>query len=186
MPDDASIYVVWSFVVVTALAAAWDLRTGLIPNRLLLAGALVCVPASLLPVLAREGALGGLRQLGAALLGLALVSLGPLLLYRSGGLGGGDLKLLALLGAVLGPAHGLEAELYAFVIAGLYAPVRLLWDGTLRHSLATSLHYVRAFFSRGGTASALPAASQLTSLRFGPAIFLGTLLVALGAHGAAP
>jgi prepilin peptidase CpaA len=113
-----------------------------------------------------------------SLLGAALVGAVPLLLYRAGGIGGGDVKLLAAVGGVLGPYVGLEAELYAFALTVLYAPARLLWEGKLLASLRTMGRLAITPLLPRSARKPEPPAEQLTSFRFGPAIFLGVLLTA--------
>lgn len=164
-------------LTLTAVAAAWDLRTGKIPNRLLGLGLL----AALVAALARGDLLWALLGMAA---GVALVSLVPLLLYRAGGIGGGDVKLLALLGVSLGPYLGLEAELYAFVVALIYAPARLIWEGRLGEQLRTLARMaVRPLLPRARRPAPVPP-EVLTSLRFAPAIFVGTLTAAVPHLGA--
>jgi prepilin peptidase CpaA len=162
-------------LLLTAAAAVWDLRTGMIPNRLVAAGAALTLLCSF--ALAAPGGLGALGRTGLSMLmGAVLVSIVPALLYRMGGLGGGDLKLLAVVGAALGPSLGLEAELYAFFVVLLYAPARLIFEGKLRRALTTSAALCLRPFQRK------PAplnTEELTEFRFGPAIFAGTLAVAL-------
>jgi prepilin peptidase CpaA len=46
-------------------------------------------------------------------------------------MGGGDVKLLAALGALFLPRAGFEIEMNVFVAAALFAPVKLAYDGTL-------------------------------------------------------
>lgn len=171
-------------VVLTAIAAVWDLRTGEIPNRLVLLGGAACVATTLAFAVA-AGAAATLQALLAMVAGAALVSLVPGLLYRAGGIGGGDLKLLAVVGAALGPSVGLEAELYAFLAAIFYAPARLIWEGNLGHALKTIARMaVRPLLPRARRPP--PSASdELTALRFGPAIFVGTLMAALHQLGGA-
>jgi prepilin peptidase CpaA len=156
----------------TAIAAAFDLRAGAIPNRLLAAGAVLGAGGSV-----AAAAIGGNapRLLALALAGPLLVSIVPLLLYRAGGLGAGDVKLLALVGLLLGPFVGLEVELYAFTLTLLYAPARLIWEGRLWSSMRALGRMVLP--RRRG----LPptAASSLGVFRFAPAVFVGTVL-ALG------
>jgi len=158
----------------TAAAAICDLRTGLIPNRLVAWGA----GATLLLTLALaypHGTFAMVRALTSLALGLVMVSLIPVLLYRMDGLGGGDVKLLAVVGAALGPYAGLEAEMYAFACALLYAPMRLLWEGKLRQSLRTAARvFLRPLLPRSRQLHE-PTAETMTAFRFGPAIFLGTL-----------
>ena len=160
-------------VVLTGAAALYDLRTGLIPNWLVLTGA-----ALLLPLMAAASQ-GALARTGISLiLGVLLVSLVPALLYRLGGLGGGDLKLLAVVGAALGPQRGLEAELYAFTMVLFYAPLLLLWRGKLRESLRLGGSLMLRPFTPRSRRGPEPQPEQLTEFRFGPAIFAGTAAVA--------
>src|SRR5439155_795014 len=55
----------------------------------------------------------------------------PLLMYARGGMGGGDVKLFAAIGALALPLAGLEAQTYAFISALFIAPARLAYDGVL-------------------------------------------------------
>jgi len=165
-------------VLLTGAAAIWDLRTGLIPNRLVAAGAIATIVLSL-AIAAPRGLLAVGGALVSMLAGLVLVSIVPLLLYRIEGIGGGDVKLLAVVGAALGPYMGIEAELYAFMFVVLYAPARLLYEGKLIRTLRTSgLLLVRPLVPRHRRPE--PARiEEMTSFRFGPAIFAGTFAVAL-------
>ena len=42
-------------------------------------------------------------------------------------IGGGDVKLIAMLGAMLGPEKGLEAMLWTFLLGGCLAIIVLIW-----------------------------------------------------------
>jgi prepilin peptidase CpaA len=166
-------------LLLTAVAALCDLRTGLIPNRLVLIGGAIGLGLAWLAAAARGGWTALPSAVGLSALGLVLCALVPLLLYRTGGIGGGDVKLLAVVGAVLGPQLGLEAELYAFALTIVYAPARLIWEGKLLSSMK--------LVGQLAVSPLLPKAKRkpaieptaLTSFRFGPAIFIGTLLVAV-------
>jgi Flp pilus assembly protein protease CpaA len=173
-------YALLLVALLTAVAAIWDLRTGEIPNRLIAIGAGLCGLALMV-----SGSGNVLATLLSMLLGVTLVALVPFLLFRAGGIGGGDVKLLALVGLALGPALGLQTELYAFVAALLYAPLRLIWDGKLVHALKTmGVLLVRPFLPAHRKPAPVPP-EELTVLRFGPAIFVGTLLTAIQVIGAA-
>lgn len=166
-------------VALTAVAAVIDLRTGLIPNRLVAAGALAA-PLYLGAIAWVEG----VDRVPAALLsmtaGALVASVVPLILFRMGGLGGGDAKLLAVLGLLLGPSLGLQAELYAFVFAALFGPIKLILDGNLIPSMRASSGLLVSFVTGGRRGQPLEQVNEgLTSLRFGPAILAGTLLVAV-------
>jgi prepilin peptidase CpaA len=162
-------------VTFAALAAGYDLRTGLIPDRLVVLGLIACALVRLtLPVL-RGGVAAGAASLGVGLLGLVVCSIIPLVLVYLNSLGGGDLKLLAMLGFGAGPLVGMDVQLCAFVALLLYAPAQLAYRGTLGRSLRITgtllLNPLRPKRLR-----AQPEQSQLTTFRFGPAIFVGTLL----------
>ena len=165
-------------VVLTSAAAVHDSRSGLIPNRLLAWGAGLGLAAHLVV----GGWSGGPSGVGAsacaAVLGLFACALVPLLLYRAGGIGGGDVKLLAVIGLLLGPMLGLEAELEAFVALLLYAPARLAYEGRLLRALANAMALAANPLLPKAKRREVPP-ELMTSFRFGPAIFLGSLLVAL-------
>jgi len=96
-------------IVVCAVAAATDLRSGLIPNWLtypLIVGA---------PLV--HGWLSGPGALLSSLVALLLCGLVPYLMFRRGGIGGGDVKLFAALGALLGFDLGLQVELVSLLVA---------------------------------------------------------------------
>ena len=112
-------------------ASAWAVREDLlahrIPNRLtgllLLAGCLL------------QFAFGGWTALGQAALG-ALVGLAVLLpLYVLRAMGAGDVKLLAAIGALLGPHWALIAGINTLIAGGILAVVYLM-IGALRAALA--------------------------------------------------
>ena len=90
-------------VSVTLVATVTDFRTGLIPNWLTL-------PALVLGVVAHAIGSGGRGALFAGL-GVLICGATPLLFHRLGAMGGGDVKLFAALGALVGPGMGLESEL---------------------------------------------------------------------------
>jgi prepilin peptidase CpaA len=176
LPPQHAVVLAWAIA-----AAIADYRTGTIPNRLLISGAaaVLCVGV------ATAAADGGWPGLGARLLSLAfgLLACGavPLALYLCGALGGGDVKLLALCGAGLGPVIGMQAELYAFTLGALLALGRAAYEGTLLEALTGSAALI--------TNPLLPkklrkpvAAGALRELRFGPAIAAG-VGATLALHG---
>jgi len=98
-------------------AVAADLRSGHIPNRLTAGGA----AAAFLFHVATAGARGAATSLAGAAVALALF----LLPYLRGGLGGGDLKLMAAFGALLGPRGAFAAALLAALAGALFAAVSI-------------------------------------------------------------
>jgi prepilin peptidase CpaA len=98
---------------IACVACVTDLRTRRIPNPLTFGAALAgCL---------YHFATGGFEGLGQAALGWLLGLIVFLLPFALGGLGGGDVKLLAALGAWLGPADALWLVLYTGVAGGVMA-----------------------------------------------------------------
>ncbi len=170
------------FPVVALLAslacAVTDMRTGKMPNVITL-GTLAAAPLLHFALAASSGGLSaGLLAAGTSVLGALLCTVVPAILYRAGGLGGGDLKLFAALGALLHPVMGIEAQLYACIAAALYAPARMAYEGRLFAVLGNTVALVAN--------PLLPKARQrpvrsemLTWMRMGPFIFVGVALEAL-------
>lgn len=164
----------------TALAGVWDLRAGVIPNRLTLpALALGVVLHSFTLYFAAPSAAAWL-WVADAIGGALLCALVPLILWRYGGMGGGDVKLLAALGGLLGVRAGLEVQLVTFIVAAIAAPAVLAFRGRLLVFLGNLGWQLLNPFLPHARRRALPP-ELLTEVRFGPVIFVGTVLVS-GMH----
>jgi prepilin peptidase CpaA len=100
-------------LTVACIACVTDLRTRRIPNVLTFGAAAAG--------LVYQVATGGLEGLGAGVLGWLVAFVLFLLPFALGGLGGGDIKLMAALGAWLGPADALWLVLYTGVAGGVMA-----------------------------------------------------------------
>ncbi len=164
-------------VAMTAVGAVTDWRKGIIPNWITL------VPLGLAPLLhAIAGVVtfdlaGAGRGLAYSVLGAVVCGIVPLVLYRMGAILGGDVKLLIALGAVCRPMIGLEAMFYAFVVAALYAPARLAFEGKLLRTLINSCRLaINPFLPKERRVEITP--EMMTSMRFGPSAFVGTCIVA--------
>jgi prepilin peptidase CpaA len=171
-------------IVTTALlllfltgAVITDLRTRIIPNILVLAGALTGV---LLGGLHPEG-IGFLRALGGLALGLAIF-LPPYLLRA---MGAGDVKLMAMSGAFLGYAAIVEAALWVLLVGGALALVFALRRGVARR-MAANLREM--FFSAAASVQirSLPDFSTgpqtAARLPYAVAIALGVAAFLLARH----
>ncbi len=112
-------------LVVTA--AAYDLRYRRIPNWLVLSGLFPGLALNLLLY-----GLAGLRISGAGL-GLALLIYFPLYLVRA--MGAGDAKLMAAIGAIVGPWNWLGIFVASALLGGLMAVILLLRRGRLGQTL---------------------------------------------------
>jgi prepilin peptidase CpaA len=153
------------------LAAVTDLRARTIPNWLTL-------PLLLCGVLG-HGLWWGFDGLWLSVLGCSICFVPGYFLFVRNALGGGDVKLFAGLGALLGPREGLELQLCAFALVALYALWSTAWHGRLgallRSSCRATLHLLApARFAR-------PSGVEYESveLPMGVAILLSALAVAL-------
>jgi prepilin peptidase CpaA len=111
-------------LVVSLIACVTDLRSRRIPNVLTLGGA---AAALLFHAVTAGGAGIGVAASG-WLVGTAVFF--PFFLLR--GMGAGDVKLMAAIGAWLGPAEALEVAIYASLVGGVLALGVALAKGYLR------------------------------------------------------
>ncbi len=113
---------------VALVACAFDLWRQRIPNALTFGAAAAALVAASI-----DGGASGLASSGAGLLVGLLVFL-PL--YALGGMGAGDIKLLAALGAWLGAATILHAALYTGIAGGVFAVLIAVVHGCMRQTVA--------------------------------------------------
>ncbi len=171
-------YFLLAAVLVTGLAAWFDWRTGHLPNRLTL-GTLAAAPLLHAAIgLSKAGWTGCWQGAAFSLAGAIACLIVPAVLYFMGGIYGGDVKLLGALGALLLPMVGMEAELYSFLVAALYAPARLAWEGKLFHTLGNSALLVRNWFVPKAKRREVPQ-EMMAELRFAPSIFVATCVTVL-------
>lgn len=127
----------WIFWLLLAsllgLALGYDVATRRIPNWLVLAGLIAGVGYSLFASSAigngapSVGAPGVVKSLFGALTGIAIML--PLYLLRA--MGAGDAKLMAAVGAFLGPMQVAGAALLTFVAGGILSLLAALWSRSL-------------------------------------------------------
>jgi prepilin peptidase CpaA len=110
-----------------ALACWFDIRTRRIPNLLTFGGAAVALGYSLVTAGPNGLATSALGWLAGAALFLPFFVLG--------GMGAGDVKLVACLGAWLGPLTAVYVDLYAAVAGGVMALALALATGYLGQAL---------------------------------------------------
>ena len=150
-------------------AAAWfDVRLHRIPNQLTLTG---LAAAMLLRVpLGLDSCLRGLEGVGVALAA-------GLLFYALGAIGGGDAKLLAAVGAFMGPAELPGALAYIVLIGALAAIVVMARRGLLPLLLINTLQLFKSlrFAGRAGGANTLDSPGS-QAIPYGVPIAVGTLL----------
>lgn len=128
-------------VVVAVLAAASDLRSRRLPNALTFGAAAVA--------LAVHFALSGWSGLGFALAGWALGLAVFLPVYALGGMGAGDVKLLAAFGAWLGPIGALWTALYGAIAGGVLALVVSVAHGYTKTAFSNLRAMLTSWFIGG-------------------------------------
>jgi prepilin peptidase CpaA len=189
MPDQLSQYLLGTpldtarsvLVILGAylLMAAWcDARHRRIPNSLVLSGALLAIllhtalPAGDGFLAYWPGGLGPWKALG----GLAFGFLALLPLYVLRGMGAGDVKLLAMLGAFLGPVHFWGALLFALLAGGLLA-IAFAWQrgilAEVLNNLRLMLWSVMLKLGNPGAPAPQIQATPTATLPFGVAIASG-------------
>ena len=115
-------------LVVAIIACASDLKTARIPNWLTFSAAFVALAFH---TVSTQG-----QGLGVATFGLVtgLAVFFPVFALRA--MGAGDVKLLAALGAWIGPGPVLWVAIYTAIAGGVLAVVVMLWRGYLRQGLS--------------------------------------------------
>jgi len=160
--------VLWPLLVTAlALAAAvFDFRTRRIPNPLTYGGLIAALGLALWPGLGPAP--------GAAALGLVAGFLPALALFAVGILGGGDVKLLAALGALVGYPLILALLFHALVAGCAISLAVLIWQGRVWETVKGLGSLLRSLLYPG-TYKIAPATD--IQIPFGVAIALGTLWV---------
>ena len=136
-----------SVATLLALACVTDLRTRRIPNVLTFSAAAGAVLFHL--------ATGGWQAAGWSIVGLVLGASLFLPMFALRGMGAGDVKLLAAVGAWLGPGQVAIVALATSLVGGVMAVVVALAYGYLRKAL-TNLYLLLAHWRVMGV-SPLPA-----------------------------
>lgn len=160
-------------LVLSLVMAIWDVRTRRIPNFLTFGGALAGIIF--------QTALWGWTGLGQSLAGLALGLLLLFLPYVLGGMGAGDVKALAALGAWLGPKGIFSVFCFMGLVGGLLGLGVLLWTGKLWQYLRQGwLRLVNFLLLRGQKKILLealtPGEARTAGIPYGVAIALGMVL----------
>ena len=147
-----------------AIAVVTDVRTRRIPNWL--TGSLAA--GGLGMAFAGGGVTPGQAALG-LLAGLALMMPAHLI----GATGAGDVKLMAAVGAVVGPGMALRAFVFTAVAGGVLAVLVAARRGRLSETVYGSTLLVTSPVS---SRPAINATSRANRFAYGPAIAIGTLL----------
>jgi prepilin peptidase CpaA len=158
--------------LILTLWIAWgDVRTRRIPNYLTLGTALTG--------LAFNSLTQGLPGLVDGILGMLLGFCCLILIYLWGGMGAGDVKALAALGAWLGPKLTVFLFCYMGIAGGVIALGYLVWRGSLRAKMKQGWTYLlNLILCRADGAPRSPSPADLTpGIPYGVAIAVGMLVL---------
>jgi len=144
------------------VALITDMRDRRIPNILVLAGLVIGVAGHVW--------FSGVTGLVLAALGMCVGLLCLLPFYASGGMGAGDVKLMAVCGAFLGPVHVIVAAVAALLVGGVIGAV---WLFMQRSSTGSDDPQDDAIATSSGIPYAFAvSAGAIISLMVAPAIAL--------------
>jgi prepilin peptidase CpaA len=159
----------WTSGVVLVVASGIDLRTRRVPNWL-------AVPF-LVAGVAVQFIRGGLPGAGRSLAGVALACLLFGIFWFMGGMGMGDLKLAAGVGAWIGPAQFVTASVFTALAGGVLAVGWALWHGSLGASLNLAGDLLAPWRARQpGSKRNVREGASAAAIPYAPAIAIGTLL----------
>jgi prepilin peptidase CpaA len=162
-----------ALTVVLVTAICTDIRFSRIPNWLTFSAmGFACVISAWL---------GGMQGLAFSLAGLG-AGLGLfIMLYISGSIGAGDVKLMAAVGALVGPSGALISGALAILVGGLYAVGAMCYQWGFMTTARKLAYAAQAALLVDGRTWARELALPFR-LRYGLAVAGGTLLFQLGLH----
>jgi prepilin peptidase CpaA len=170
-------------VALVVVAMMYDLHARRIPNWLVGAALIAALPVQ---VVANSLPIGPIWWLSGALTGGLLMTPGYLIRM----VGAGDVKLMAAVGALLGPRGALEAVLATAAVGGVLSLFALLQKKRLRHGVAGAMSILITMsgeaeqHARSPESSAHEKGSSVGSLPYGVAIAIGSVItLILNAQG---
>lgn len=158
-------------LTLVVIAMAFDLHTRRIPNWLVAIALIAALP---IQIVANGLPLGPLWWIAGALTGGLLLMPGYLIRM----LGAGDVKLMAAVGALLGPRAALEAVLITMAVGGALSLVVLMQKHRLRRGVAGAMSMLITMSADSATAHTEPkydTARGIGSLPYGVAIAVGSV-----------
>ncbi len=128
-------------VLVALVGAVTDVRSARIPNRLTYSALLVALPLRIAVV--------GLAGLKSGVIGMLVGGGLFLLLYAIGAMGGGDMKLMAAVGAWVGSTQVMTLILAAALAGGVLAIGRIIFRNTVGQTLRNTMQLIYYRFTSG-------------------------------------
>jgi len=169
------LFEMWAYGVlalVLVAAAVVDVRTGKIHNWI----TYPAVAAALIGHYFGGTELLSNRRLGVdgALIGLTVGFLPLFLAWKAGGIGGGDAKLMAAVGALTGWKFALATLFYGFAVAGVMALLVMLRRRIVKRTVGRVWRFVVLTLMRAGPED--PAGADSPKIAFGLALCIGAAL----------
>lgn len=158
-------------VLIGVMIAAWfDCKIGKIPNWLTF--------SLLLLGLALNGYLEGVAGLKQSFFGLVLAILFLYFPFKVGGVGGGDVKLLAGIGSLLGPVLVFEVFLASAVFGGVFSLAAMVKAKAVRNTFHGIFNRVFCLLTtRSVVTEELSTGHKALRIPYACAIACGTLFV---------
>jgi prepilin peptidase CpaA len=160
----------WPTLAVLGVATFTDLRSRRIPNWLVLPFLLAGIVVSFW----MQGWHGLVQSLGGALLGLVVYGV----LFWMGGMGAGDVKLCAAIGAWVGPQQLILALVITGMVGGVMVFCWAIFGGFLKELFSGASNLAFGWKDRGGVCDPdMVIANPLKrKMPYAPAIAIGTLI----------
>jgi prepilin peptidase CpaA len=171
MPDNANYFGTMAFmaaIVVVSLAVYTDLRWRKISNNL----TVPAVAAGIILNTLNGGWYGLLSSLAGLAIGIAVF----IIPFALRGMGGGDVKLMGALGALLGGYAIVSVAIYTALLGGVLAIVVALYNHELGSSFRRVVMILRRLAPIGGRSKRIDPKTSLR-LPYGLAIGGGTVLL---------
>ncbi|MDD5803712.1 prepilin peptidase [Blautia sp. HCP3S3_H10_1] len=106
--------------------------------------------------------------------------LGVLFVFRM--LGAGDIKLLSVIGSLIGPVKILKCISYSFLIGAVISAAIMISNGIICQRILYFLHYIHAYFETGKREPYYKCGMPLENFHFTVPIFFSALLYAGGVY----
>ena len=163
--------------IAAGCAALMDIQRAKVDNGWLL----FCVLVSLFTRIWKMD-VSRLSSLGSWRCGLLvpILILGILFIFRM--LGAGDIKLLSVIGSMIGPTKILNCISYSFLIGAVISAALMISSGIVCQRILYLLHYISAYFKTGKREPYYKSGMPLENFHFTVPIFLSALLYAGGAY----
>lgn len=171
---------------VTLAAAIADCRTGMVRNKLTYPAVAIGFAWALVAGYLAAGPSGAAMELTASAVATGAALLPFAMIFAMGGLGGGDVKLMAAVGAISGDWRIVFATaVYAFIVAAIMAIGVMIGKGIVRQTarrvlVAAMLSASRARVELGEPGGADSAGQrEQTHLPFAVAIAIGGIMAGI-------